>query len=65
VRALDWTVLVIGTALGVVALTADLIGVGGFPGFGWKQGLGTAVALVLVTVSATRIVRRERGRSDT
>jgi hypothetical protein len=64
VRALDWTVLVIGTALGVVALTADLIGVGGFPGFGWKQMLGTAVALVLVVVSAVRIVRRERGQSD-
>ncbi len=63
-RALDWTVLVIGTALGVVALTADLIGVGGFPGFGWKQVLGTAVALVLVAVSALRIVRRERRKPD-
>jgi uncharacterized membrane protein len=64
VRALDWIVLVAGTALGVVALTADLIGAGGFPGFGWKQALGTAVALVLVGVSALRIVRRERGRSE-
>jgi hypothetical protein len=52
--------LVVGTGLGIVSLTADLVGLGAFPGFGWKQALGTAVALVLVVVSATRIVRRER-----
>jgi hypothetical protein len=58
--ALDWVVLVLGTALGILSLTADLVGVGGFPGFGWKQAVGTAVALVLVLGSALRIVRRER-----
>lgn len=55
--------LVIGTALGVVSLTADLIGIGGFPGFGWKQWAGTLVAALLVTVGAVRIVRRERGQA--
>ena len=60
--ALDWVVLGIGTLLGVVSLTADLIGVGAYPGFGWKQALGTAVALVLVGVGSTRILRRERRR---
>jgi hypothetical protein len=60
--ALDWVVLVLGTALGILSLTADLVGVGGFPGFGWKQGVGTAVALVVVIASALRIVRRERER---
>jgi hypothetical protein len=60
--ALDWVVLVLGTALGILSLTADLVGVGGFPGFGWKQGVGTAVALVVVIGSALRIVRRERER---
>lgn len=59
-RALDWILLVLGTGLGVLSLTADLIGIGGYPGFGWKQTAGTAVALVLVVVSAVRIVRRER-----
>ena len=59
--ALDWMMLVIGTALGIVSLTADVIGLGGFPGFGWKQALGTAVALVLVALGAARILRRERG----
>jgi hypothetical protein len=60
--ALDWVVLVLGTALGILSLTADLIGVGGFPGFGWKQGVGTAVALVAVLGSAFRIIQRERDR---
>ncbi len=59
----DWVVLVLGTALGIVSLTADLLGLGGFPGFGWKQALGTAVALVLIVGSALRIVRAERRRS--
>jgi hypothetical protein len=60
--ALDWVVLVLGTALGMLSQTADLVGVGGFPGFGWKQAVGTAVALVLVLGSALRIIRRERDR---
>jgi hypothetical protein len=60
--ALDWVVLVLGTALGILSLTADLVGVGGFPGFGWKQAVGTAIALVLVLGSAVRIVRRERAQ---
>jgi hypothetical protein len=56
-------VLGIGTLLGVMALTADLIGVGAYPGFGWKQALATVVALVLVGASSARIVRRERRRT--
>jgi heme exporter protein D len=58
----DWLLLIIGTGLGLVSLTADLIGIGGYPGFGWKQATGTVVALVLVLVSAVRIIRRDRRR---
>ena len=58
---LDWVLLVVGTALGLVSLTADLIGIGGYPGFGWKQTLGTAVAIVMVAGAALRIWRRDRG----
>ena len=40
-----------------VTLTADLLGLGGFPGFGWKQVVGTLVSVVLVAASAWRIFR--------
>lgn len=57
---LDWIGLALGTGLGIVSLTADLIGLGGSPGFGWKQAVGIAVALLVVVASANRIVRRDR-----
>jgi uncharacterized membrane protein len=57
----EWVLLVVGTLLGIVSLTADLLGIGAFPGFGWKQGVGTAVALVLVATTAWRIFRSTRG----
>jgi hypothetical protein len=59
-RVMDWIILVVGTAMGIVALTADLIGAGAYPGFGWKQGTATAVAVVLVATAAVRIMRRDR-----
>ncbi len=59
-RVLDWMLLVVGTGLGVVSLTADLVGLGAFPGFGWKQTLGTVTAVVVVVLAASRIIRRDR-----
>ena len=56
----DWIVLVAGTLLGVVSLTADLLGLGAFPGFGWKQVIGTAAALGLVIPSGWRIYHSSR-----
>jgi hypothetical protein len=58
----DWAMLVVGTALGILFLTADLLGVGWAPGFGWKQIVGTLASAVIVGFSAWRIVRR--GRQD-
>jgi len=37
--------LIIGALLVILALTADVIGVGVKPGFGWKQGLLLVVGL--------------------
>jgi hypothetical protein len=56
----DWVLLIAGTLLGIVSLTADLLGIGAFPGFGWKQAVGTVVALVLVAPTAWRIFRGTR-----
>ncbi len=58
--ALDWLLLMVGTGLGIVAVTADLIGLGSFPGFGWKQAATAAVALILVGWGAVRIIRHDR-----
>ena len=57
---MDWVALAVGTVLGLVSLTADLLGIGGYPGFGWKQVTGTVVAAVLVAVAGVRIARRQR-----
>ena len=59
--ARDWVLLVVGTLLGIVSLTADLVGVGAFPGFGWKQVVGTVVAILVVAPAAWRIFRSGRG----
>ncbi len=56
----DWVLLVTGTLVGVVFLTADLVGIGAYPGFGWKQIVGTLAALALVTPPAWRIFRGTR-----
>jgi hypothetical protein len=56
----DWILLVTGTLVGVVFLTADLVGIGAAPGFGWKQIVGTLAALVLVAPAAWRIFRGTR-----
>jgi hypothetical protein len=56
----DWLLLVLGTLVGILSLTADLLGVGWAPGFGWKQIVGTVGAAAVVAVSAWRIIRRSR-----
>ena len=56
----DWALLVTGTLLGVVSLTADLLGIGAFPGFGWKQAAGTVAAATLVIYSGWRIFQGSR-----
>jgi hypothetical protein len=59
-RLWGWPVLVGGTLLGVVSLLADVVGIGGFAGFGWKQGLGVVLAFVLVLLGAYGVLGRER-----
>jgi len=41
-------VLVVGVLLVLLALLADIIGVGRVPGFGWKQMLTLLVGLALI-----------------
>jgi uncharacterized membrane protein len=41
-------VFVFGVLLALVSLFADPLGIGGEPGFGWKQTLGLVVGIALV-----------------
>lgn len=52
--------LVVGVLLLLVSAAADSIGLGGAPGFGWKQLVGVVVGLV---VAATGLVRLRSSRA--
>ena len=59
-RMWGWPLLVVGTLLGIVSLLADVLRIGGFAGFGWKQVLGTAVGVVVILVGAYGVLGRDR-----
>jgi len=46
--------LLVGVLLALVSVFADALGIGGEPGFGYKQAAGLVVGLVLVAVSLWR-----------
>lgn len=50
--------LVVGVLLVLVSAAADPLGVGGAPGFGWKQITGVAVGVVLAAAGAASLRRR-------
>ncbi len=43
-------ILIVGVVVGLISLFADPLGLGGEPGFGWKQTLGLVVGVALVVV---------------
>ena len=49
-RGLALVILVVGVLLSLVSLFADTLGVGGEPGFGYKQTAGLVVGLALVAL---------------
>lgn len=46
-KALPMILLVLGVLLVFVSLGADRLGIGGFPGLGWKQISGAVVGVIL------------------
>ncbi|MGV8040280.1 MAG: hypothetical protein AB2L07_09440 [Thermoanaerobaculaceae bacterium] len=54
-KTLGVGLLVVGVLLVLVSAAADTIGVGGAPGFGWKQITGVIVGVVLAAVGMTRL----------
>ena len=56
-RAGSWVILVLGILLALVSLFADPLGLGGEPGFGWKQTTGLIVGLAFTAVAGWRLGR--------
>jgi len=52
-------VVVAGILLVLASLAADAIGLGGWPGFGFRQILGTIIGLVLIGVGISRCRKSE------
>ena len=50
--------LVAGVVVLVVSAGADYIGMGAFPGFGYKQIIGTIVGIVMIAVGLTFLPKR-------
>jgi len=50
--------LVVGIVVLLVLLTADLIGIGGWPSFVWKQIVGTILGVVVIVVGLTLMPKR-------
>lgn len=49
-RNVGLIVLIAGLLLVLAATTADLTGLGGQPGFGWRQMAGTALGVIVVII---------------
>jgi hypothetical protein len=52
----SWAIvmMVIGVILALVSIFADALGVGGEPGFGYKQGAGLVIGVVLAAIGFRR-----------
>ena len=46
-RTLGIIIIILGLLLAIVSLAADALGIGGAPGIGWKQILGTVVGVLI------------------
>jgi hypothetical protein len=51
--------LIVGIALVILGGAADVVGVGGYPGFGWKQILLVGVGVVIVIVGGLGLRSRQ------
>jgi hypothetical protein len=49
-RTIRLILIFVGTLILIVSLTADLIGLGSYPGLNWAQLTGAAVGLVVLLI---------------
>jgi hypothetical protein len=58
---LAWVLIAVGAIVVLIALFADPVGVGKSAGFGWKQGLGVVIGVVVIV--AGFYLRRRKSMS--
>jgi len=46
--AFAWSMIGLGVLLVIIAGRADQLGLGRYPGFGWLQGLGVVIGVVVL-----------------
>jgi hypothetical protein len=56
-RSQGGVLLIVGVVLLVLSAAADWLGIGGFPGVGWKQILGIAAGAVVAVAGFCRLRR--------
>jgi hypothetical protein len=49
-KTIGTILLIVGVILLIASLTADMIGIGGVPGFGYKQIVGTVVGVIAAVI---------------
>jgi uncharacterized membrane protein YccC len=49
-KTIGYILIVLGVAIVVISLAADLLGIGNSMGYGWKQLLGAAIGIVVAIV---------------
>jgi hypothetical protein len=62
---LAWVLIGIGAIVVLIALFADPLGLGKSAGFGWKQGLGVIIGIVVILAGALSAATQERVRVGT
>jgi hypothetical protein len=62
-RSSALVILVVGVLLALVSLFADPLGIGGEPGFGYKQTAGLVVGLALAVAGCWRLRALARRRT--
>jgi hypothetical protein len=59
-RTIGFIVILAGLILVILSITADMIGIGAEPGFGWKQTLGLIVGFLMVAGAGWWTIKKSR-----
>jgi hypothetical protein len=59
VNSRSLVLVIVGVVLVLVGVAADVVGIGGHPGFGWKQILLVAVGVVVTIVGGLGLRSKE------